>query len=143
MNQHLKTLIAAKKLSDALVFLSLAVLLISNLIFYFSITIQNPTIHDVLQIVRAPQPPFSISEYFQKSFLQPIIIPSVIFLIMFSLISITLGRRLKILIIPHTDQITEQNLIILKMRMRHNFLFRNYRGLYFKTYAPKKYKNHM
>jgi hypothetical protein len=148
MNYHIKTLIVAKKFSNALVFLSLGVILISILVFYFSITIQHPRLNDILQIVRPPQPPFTISEYFQKSYLQPFIIPSIIILIIITPISITLGKRLKILIAPHTDQITGQNLIVLKMRIRHNFLFRNYKGLYFKTYAPKKfhppkkYKNH-
>jgi hypothetical protein len=40
--------------------------------------------------------------------------------------------------VPHAKQISEQNMKGLKMRIRHDFLFRNYRGLYFKTYSPKK-----
>ncbi len=125
--------IIAKRLCDALIFLSFAVILVSYLVFIYGSTIKNP-IPGV-----TPLPPrynwfFSFEENFLKSF----ILPCVIAIIILSPISIILNNRLTILMVPHTKQISEQNMKGLKMRMRHDFLFRNYRGLYFKTYSPKK-----
>ncbi|MHA1916357.1 MAG: hypothetical protein ACW986_12525 [Promethearchaeota archaeon] len=67
------------------------------------------------------------------------ILPSVILISITTPISVILGRKLKSFMLPNRNHILEQNRKWLRTRMRQDFLFRDYRGIYFKTYAPKKF----
>ncbi|MHA2399167.1 MAG: hypothetical protein ACXADU_09785 [Promethearchaeota archaeon] len=138
---RIKTWVIAKKLCDTFIFLSCAVILSSVLVFYFSKTIINPILgHIDLDIVRPREFYYGWLYYFNKQFLSPFILPGVIMLLSITPVRIIIGIQLKHLIARQVDCFPVQNKNQLQTRIRQNFLFRNYRDSYFKTYAPKKFQ---
>ncbi|MHA1916358.1 MAG: hypothetical protein ACW986_12530 [Promethearchaeota archaeon] len=136
----IKELIIAKRICDALIFLSLAMIFSSIFIFiYIEMAPSNPHLNGIQAIFPPPDPPYAPG-YFQTILFLGFIPPSLIAVLIIIPLRIIVGNRLKILITPQRNHDSEQNRKALKMRMYQDFLFQNYRGLYYKTSAPKKFQ---